>query len=647
MLDKASLGERDSPRHPTGNARRADFLMLSIAIRFIRRSAAIWLAAWMLICVGSVVAETASVQQLDRLVSASELDNAVTVARALELQAELQLDLTLPLARLARALERAEDLGLAAEFYQRSVDASTRPAAATLAAGKANLLRLAAGTLLTRTNRLAEAVAALRPLLADDGVATEEQQQIAVSICLRIGAMALSRGDNVTASEAYALALSRAGENQRVTAMLGDAWVTALRNEDPLEAARKLSAFIENYPQHADAAQAARASAECFQRAGHNEDAAETQAKLLQIWPDSESARAVVREHCKPAVDFVPAPVRDWLIRKANAKELEDFDASMTTLGISVATQQNELRAWTNLVNHLAATDQSGQATSDLLVALVDAGKQAEAERLATLVIAPLEDAVVTAGVREAACRWAGRTLRWSMLAFASESEMPEQPNSSRSIAVETLFAEALMQTGRIEEARRWWDHLVDARQVDRFSTLLRCAEAETAVGFDASRSAQRIAAARQSAGDDRFNISLVDLLEAELSVRRTEFDQARALLENVIRSSEAVASVRGRAQWLIGETHYLQQQFHEAIEAYRRVEGIDPQGDWVSLSILQAGKSFEQLGRTREAAVCYGNLLRRFSGSSHAEHARRRLASINSDANPPQADSSPRSIRR
>ena len=160
----------------------------------------------------------------------------------------------------------------------------------------------------------------------------------------------------------------------------------------------------------------------------------------------------------------------------------------------------------------------------------------------------------------------------------------------------------------------------MDTRHADDFSTLLRCAEAETAVGSDAGDAQRRIDAARAAAADDRFQQSLVDLLDAELSIRRSEFDQARGMLEKVVRMNETEASLRGRAQWLIGETHYLQQDFADAIEAYRRVEGIDPGGMWVSAALVQAGKSFEQLGRTREAAVCYGNLLNRFADTAHAE---------------------------
>ncbi len=456
--------------------------MVPFTTKSIQHLAAIACAAWLL-TTATVIADDASVKQLDALVSAGDLESAVTVARSLDEQAASTIDLTLPLARFARALQRAEDLELAAEFYQRSVDACTKPETATLAPETTLLIRLAAGSLLAQTNKLSEAIVVLRPMLDSDSSASDAQRQMAVSICLRIGALALARGALSTTSEAYAVALAHAGENHRATAMLGDAWVTALRNTQPLAAAKKLSRFIDQYPQHADASRAARACAECFKRAGRAEDASQMVADLLQHWPDSESASEVLRSYRDLAVDLVPPAVRNWLMRKAKADDLETLDAKMTMLGIMVATQQHELAAWTNLVKHLASIDQSGQTTSDLLAALVDGGKVADAERMAALYIASIDGSDVSPRAREAACRWAGRTLRWSMLAFASESESRAEPNPSRTVTVDTLFAEALMQTGRIEEARRWWDYLVDSRGVDRFSTLLRCAEAETAVG--------------------------------------------------------------------------------------------------------------------------------------------------------------------
>jgi TolA-binding protein len=99
--------------------------------------------------------------------------------------------------------------------------------------------------------------------------------------------------------------------------------------------------------------------------------------------------------------------------------------------------------------------------------------------------------------------------------------------------------------------------------------------------------------------------------------------------LEGIIRDPESIGQLRGRAQWLIGETYFLQERFAEAIDAYRRVEGIDPDGAWVAAALVQAGKSFEQLGRTQEASVCYWTLIRRFADSPHSQAARTRMASL------------------
>jgi TolA-binding protein len=77
----------------------------------------------------------------------------------------------------------------------------------------------------------------------------------------------------------------------------------------------------------------------------------------------------------------------------------------------------------------------------------------------------------------------------------------------------------------------------------------------------------------------------------------------------------------------MIGETHLLQHQFKEAIDAYRLVDQIDAAGHWSAASLLQAGRAFEQLGRPRDAVICYTGLLRKFADSPHAQLARDRLA--------------------
>jgi tetratricopeptide (TPR) repeat protein len=326
--------------------------------------------------------------------------------------------------------------------------------------------------------------------------------------------------------------------------------------------------------------------------------------------------------------DIAPS-VGQWLESESALKKIDALDANTIRWALELAAGRDDPDAWTAFSRQMAAMDVTGQATADVLQSLIEQGLAADAERLSAMFVQPAEELEITPAAREASCRWAGRTERWSMLALASESESPDTESPTRTVSVERLFAEALMQTGRASEARSWWNHLVDNRGAADFATLLRCAETETSVGSDVNLAAQRIDAARAAAADNEFRLTLVNLLDAELAIRRLQLADARSLLESVVRSGETDAGLRARAQWLIGETHFLQQNFAQAIEAYRRVEGIDASGVWVAASLIQAGKAFEQLGRTRDAAVCYWGLINRFGNSSHVAMARRRLAAI------------------
>lgn len=580
---------------------------------------------------------------LEQHLQNGDLSAAADEAIELDRAADPTIDLTLAFARLARALQKSGNDESAVDFYSRAVVASRQPAAGSLDVGKVAFVRLAAASAMTGAGNYAAANDVLRSIVGPPTIGDAGQLRTAVDIAMRIGRAGLSSGEVGIAGDAFTIAMAAANEQQRPIAMLGRAWSAAVSQTDPIDAAQKLAAFVAAYPDHDDAANATRACAECLRAADRVQDADVMLADLLKRWPRSESAIEVVRGHRHDSADSVPDWVAAWMIDRAAGGEMNLLDAKTTTLAIDIAHQSGNTPAWTNLTRHLATIDTSGQAASDLLGRISEQNKGNEAERLASMWISPAEGERVAPAVCEAACRWAGRTQRWTMLSLASESELPRiaTPPPHRTVTVERLFAESLMQVGRVGDAAVWWNHLVDVRQTTDFATLLRCAEAETSVGTDSNVAAGRIELARAAADTD-FGRTLVDVLTSELDIRRTRFSDARARLESVVRAADIDAALRGRAQWLIGETHYLQAQFPEAIEAYRNVEGIDPGGNWVAASLVQAGKSFEQLGRTREAAVCYGSLVARFADSPHAGIARKRLAAID----PNQSTTNP-SIRR
>ncbi len=566
-----------------------------------------------------------SKEQIQRYLAAGQIVEAAEMARQYDdqiiNQPDSDVDLTLPLAQLGRAFQNGGDGAQSLEFFRRANAALDRPASKQVAPATAVLVRLAAASLFVELGKLPLAATTLQKMFASPEQLTDAQQQLAVALCLRLGADSLTKRELGTAEAAYQLAAEHADAMQKPTAMLGAAWAVAMSGSRGAEAADLMIAFVDAFPDHQDAARASQAGIACLKQVGREEEAAAMMNQLFERWPESDAASDVLNQFGAVDIERIPAPLRQMILQR----DVDQLTSAMTTIAIRIAAADGDLNHWDRLVVQLGKVDKTGQTTADVLEQWL---APSDAERLATFLLSPPDPALVQAKSRESACRWAGRHERWSMLALASQSTTPATADPTRTVTMERLFAEALMQTGRREEAHAWWVFIVDQRAATDFATLLRCAETEVSTG-QIERATQRVDAARNAAGDNRFGRALVAMLSAELGIRRLRFDQARSDLESVVRSSQVDASLRGRAQWMIGETYYLQQKYVEAIEAYRGVAGIDPEGTWVIASLVQAGKSFEQLGRTRDAAVCYSTLVSRHGDSEFAGLASRRLAAL------------------
>ena len=585
-----------------------------------------------------LLGDDVTLRELNHSLQTRNLYQAALLGEKLHAEPPPQIDITLPLARLARELQRAGEIEPAIKFYRRAVEASQRPEAAGLEPDTKKMLRIAASLVLSHQEQFKDACEVLEPIvLAAQAPSERPLNEDILANCQKIlnqiGTTTLSKKNLPIAKLAFSLASQLSTEEGELTAKLGHAWSLAMIGEDPELAASELEQFIMDNPTHQDSLQAASLCIHCLEKAGDIDGTNRITALLLSSWPESEAAWKRVEDFANTATPQVPLPVKNWILAHTSPDTIGQLNLDLLSIGLICASQQQTHPNWRLIAKQIAKDDVDGVASAKVLAEYTSLGQRAEAERFATILIAPTKEDTITAKAREAGCRWAGREQNWSMLALASDSENIESPSRSRTGNVERLLAEALVQLGRIRDAAPWWNYLVDVRGESDFSTLLRCAEAETSVGSNSRKAQRRIEDARKSAGQDDFRLALVSLLEAELAIRRTNFDEARNLLEQIVRNQTIDAELRGRAQWLIGETSYLQRQFPSAIEAYRKVEIIDPTGPWVAASLVQAGKSFEQLGHQREASICYGNLLTRFHDTAFAETAQKRLAAIAPDA--------------
>ncbi len=113
-------------------------------------------------------------------------------------------------------------------------------------------------------------------------------------------------------------------------------------------------------------------------------------------------------------------------------------------------------------------------------------------------------------------------------------------------------------------------------------------------------------------------------------------FTEARQAFGKVIRSPEATQTeTAAKAQWMIGESYFHQEQYQEAIDAFEKVEVLYSFDEWRAAAILQAGKCYERLEKAQQAAKYYSRLLREYPDSTYSTQAAEllRLAQSQSQA--------------
>ncbi|MGB7346831.1 MAG: hypothetical protein WBD20_21595, partial [Pirellulaceae bacterium] len=444
------------------------------------------------------VPTTSSVAEMLKSGSLAEAQKIVTEYDDTVIAERLSdVDTTIMLAQVARALENAGDDKAASDVYLRACAATRRSTSGNLTPQQSATIELAAGATLVRVGKTQDAIDTLAHALGSDsqsssGIVLNEptptaessyalskhQRESAGQLLMLLGSDALSSGKSELAEKAYTSALPHVSGETAATVMLGKGWAISLQEGRDKDAADALTTFIEKHPNHSDVASAAGL---CIQRlrASNQPGAAEAMtSRLLTRWPQTAAATNLINQYAASDVSKMPQSAKAWLLGRAMPGRIESLDAPTAAAALLVAIDQHQPDQADMLLAHLAATDQSGQAVSDVLQRLTDGGRTADAEQFASRLLAPgksesnLQITAVTAAAREASCRWAGRRQLWSMLAMASESSNVDEDDPTRTVTVERLFAESLMQSGRPEEAGVWWNHLVDTRGVNDFATL-------------------------------------------------------------------------------------------------------------------------------------------------------------------------------
>jgi len=111
---------------------------------------------------------------------------------------------------------------------------------------------------------------------------------------------------------------------------------------------------------------------------------------------------------------------------------------------------------------------------------------------------------------------------------------------------------------------------------------------------------------------------------QALLGLARLE--EARAAFQSVV-DAHGGADIEARAQLMCGETYFHQDQFHEALRIFLKVDILYDAPRWQAAALLEAGKVYERLDQWADAAETYQRLLTKFPKEPAAAEAQLRKA--------------------
>ena len=116
------------------------------------------------------------------------------------------------------------------------------------------------------------------------------------------------------------------------------------------------------------------------------------------------------------------------------------------------------------------------------------------------------------------------------------------------------------------------------------------------------------------------------DYLIGRAHAAHADFNAARqAYARVIVAAPERRSQTAAMAQWMIGESYLLQENFAQAVTEYAKVEAY-PFPRWQAAALLQSGKCHEALTKWRDAIDDYERLLKAYPDCEFAEEARTRL---------------------
>ncbi len=408
------------------------------------------------------------------------------------------------------------------------------------------------------------------------------------------------------------------------------------------QAIQTFDIFLREAPvDHPDFPEVAFAKGRTLMDLGRSEEALETFRLLQNTKPESEAAAVSRRVVARLLADLgrsdeainayqalIDDPDSDG--QATSAERLAEFAGVLDAMG-----RLDEMTAiYQRLIVEEPESPEAHRARLILAEQAAIENQPAEVLRLLQPLIA--SDSLGSVEIRQAALYRAGRTLvDQDNLDTALETfkRLVEEFPEGLYIREATFWnAEVAYRIGELETALGFFESILDQSVVDQESR-------EPWLGTVRLRRVQCLLELQRwdellAATDGFIAGSPESPQRAEVEFARgralqmippPRFDQARASFDEVI-ARRPGSELAARAQFMKGETYFLQQAFEDAVREFLRIDFVYDAPQWESLGILEAGKAYERLEEWSKAVDLYEDLLNSFPDQPASADAESRL---------------------
>jgi cellulose synthase operon protein C len=431
----------------------------------------------------------------------------------------------------------------------------------------------------------------------------------------------------------------------------------------PDDAASTFATLLKLAPDDRLAAEIALSQARAFEASNRTAAALEVYAEILKRFPSSDQApraglslaRSLTKagRHAEASRAFedliADQPARSRLERSGTS-----VDSLLAEWGWSLIDAEKPAeadRVFGRLLKEFPNSDHAADARFNLAESANLARNHAEVVRLLTPLAEP-KPRESTRHLLPAVLYRLGRTQvelkQWAAASSTLDRLLTDFPDNPYRREAKYLRAESALRNGDPTAAESVFSALLaePASTTDPKGLIasVRAKQIECWVALKRWKPVLDVVKSRKAtlAADDP-SIADLDLAQGQALLGLGRLEDARKAFQAVI-DVRSGGDLAAHAQFLRGETFFHQDQFHDALREFLKVDILHNAPHWQALALLEAGKVYERLDQWTDAAEIYERLCNRFPADSIMAEARtRRDAAQHRAAKPSAADAKSR----